>query len=400
MTWKFITFGDLASDIDIQTGPFGTQLKASDYTKEGVPVINVRNIGYGDLRQEKLEFVPETVASRLQQHILQENDIVFGRKGAVDRHLFVTDNEKGWIQGSDCIRLRINTKDIDPRFISYLLLLENHKQWMINQCSNKATMASLNQDVIKRISIPLPDLSIQKRIIEILLNYDVLIENNRRRIKLIEQAARLFYKEWFVYLRFPGHEHSTIIDGVPEGWNKIPLFQIADTTYGFAFKSSLFNEDGSGIPVARIRDIQKGVSNTYTMEVAPEDKILSDGDFIIGMDGEFHINFWIGGKAWINQRVVRLSPSEGFTTGFLRYAVEQPIRFFNSTIVGTTVAHLGASHLKTINILVPSQQILNQSNTILDDYRNQIVNLGKQCQVLAQARDLLLPRLMKGEISV
>ena len=123
MSWRKVSLGEFlnSSDIHLQTGPFGTQLKASDYTAEGTPVINVRNIGYGSLRPEKLEYLPDTVVSRLSRHILKERDIVFGRKGAVDRHLFVSQSETGWIQGSDCIRLRVLTDAINPVFLSYAL---------------------------------------------------------------------------------------------------------------------------------------------------------------------------------------------------------------------------------------------------------------------------------------
>ena len=148
MSWRKVHLGEFVDDggIDIQTGPFGTQLKASDYTSEGTPVINVRNVGYGNLRPDKLEFVPEPVVSRLSKHLLETRDIVFGRKGAVDRHLFVREAQTGWMQGSDCIRLRVLTDAIRPAFLSFALRLPSHKQWIITQCSNKATMASLNQD--------------------------------------------------------------------------------------------------------------------------------------------------------------------------------------------------------------------------------------------------------------
>jgi hypothetical protein len=105
--WKKCHIGDFVEKgmVDIQTGPFGTQLKASYYTEEGTPVINVRNIGYGDLRPDKLEYVPEDIADRLSVHLLCEGDIVFGRKGAVDRHILISNSQNGWMQGSDCIRL-------------------------------------------------------------------------------------------------------------------------------------------------------------------------------------------------------------------------------------------------------------------------------------------------------
>jgi type I restriction enzyme S subunit len=123
MSWRSLTVGDLveAGAADLQTGPFGTQLKASDYVEDGIPVINVRNIGFGDLKPEKLEFVSDETAERLATHLLQRQDIVFGRKGAVDRHLFVGEEQENWLQGSDCIRLRFSTDEVVPRFISYFI---------------------------------------------------------------------------------------------------------------------------------------------------------------------------------------------------------------------------------------------------------------------------------------
>ena len=219
MSYPETTVAQLVKDgtAGIQTGPFGTQLKAADYTIEGVPVINVRNIGYGDLRPEKLEHVSEGTAERLSVHVLEEDDIVFGRKGAVDRHLFVSDRQRGWIQGSDCIRLRLRKDGINPRFASYAFLRPYHKEWMLRQCANKATMASLNHDVVRRITLPLPRLGTQRNVVSILSAYDDLIDNNRRRIVLLEEAAGLLYREWFVHFRFPGYAHVEIVDGIPEG---------------------------------------------------------------------------------------------------------------------------------------------------------------------------------------
>ena len=178
MTYPEITVAQLEGTgaVSLQTGPFGTQLKASEYTVEGVPVLNVRNIGYGDLRPEKLEFLREGTAERLSIHMLAEGDIVFGRKGAVDRHLYCSASQSGWIQGSDCIRLRLSKERINPRFVSYAFLRSYHKEWMLQQCANKATMASLDQGVLRRIVLPLPQLAEQQNIVSILSAYDDLIE--------------------------------------------------------------------------------------------------------------------------------------------------------------------------------------------------------------------------------
>src|SRR4051812_24111724 len=104
--WRRLTIGELVENhqADVRTGPFGTQLRASDYTETGVPVLNVRNLGYGGVRKVNVDLVDAGVQERLSTHILRKNDVVFGRKGAVDRHALIRSAEAGWMQGSDCIR--------------------------------------------------------------------------------------------------------------------------------------------------------------------------------------------------------------------------------------------------------------------------------------------------------
>jgi type I restriction enzyme S subunit len=156
--WVATTLGEFVSDggIELQTGPFGTQLKASHYTCEGTPVINVRNIGFGGLKADKLEFLPPDRAEEHKRHKLRKGDIVFGRKGAVERHLLVSSAEEGWIQGSDCIRLRVVSGPLTSVFLSIRFREDEHRRWMMNHCSGAATMASLNQDILCRIPLIVP----------------------------------------------------------------------------------------------------------------------------------------------------------------------------------------------------------------------------------------------------
>lgn len=148
----------------VQTGPFGTQLSADEYTTEGVPCINVKNIGYGFIKNENIDYLPQDVVDRLSEHQLFENDIVFARKGSIDKHAIVSEREHGWMQGSDCIRLRLNLKIVLANYINYYLSSSIVNRYLQDN-SNGATMASLNSDMIKNIPIEVPDLKKQEDIV-------------------------------------------------------------------------------------------------------------------------------------------------------------------------------------------------------------------------------------------
>ena len=167
-------------EIEIKTGPFGTQLKAAEYVESGTPVLNVKNLGYSTVVTTKVDYVGEKTLERLSMHILKEGDIVFGRKGAVDRHAYIGAIEAGWMQGSDCIRLRVKTNKINPRYLSYYFLTPKHKAFMISMCSHGTTMASLNQGILSKIEIDLPERCIQDRIVSIIAVLDKKRKTNEK----------------------------------------------------------------------------------------------------------------------------------------------------------------------------------------------------------------------------
>lgn len=407
MSYPVRKIGELEEEgvADIQTGPFGTQLKASDYSTEGVPVINVRNIGYGELRPEKLEFVPEATAERLSVHVLAEQDIVFGRKGAVDRHLFVANGHSGWVQGSDCIRLRLDGRKINPRFVSYAFLSQRHKEWMLQQCGNKATMASLNQDVIRRIELRLPKREQQDEIVSILSAYDDLIENNRRRIALLEEAAQTLYREWFVYFRFPGHEHVKIIDGIPDGWERRTLGTIAETNHESYGARELPDE----INYIDISSVTRGRITSKALIRAAEApgrarRKARDGDII-----------WSNVRPNLRAYALILEPEENdvFSTGFtVLTAKKVPFTWLyqfvtTDSFVGHLVNHATGAGYPAVRpddferaiLVVPSKALLAYFHEATEPNFRLIAKLNLQNAKLAQARDLLLPRLMNGEIA-
>ena len=168
----------LSELVDFQTGPFGTQFSASEYVEEGIPVINVKNIGIGEVIAENLDYISEETKNRLSQHVLKEGDIVFGRKGSVDRHAYILESEDGWVQGSDCIRAR-RTAEINPMFLSQYLESKNVKKQIMDSAVG-STMPSLNTDILKDILVFLPDIEEQTKIATILKKLSEKIKLNNK----------------------------------------------------------------------------------------------------------------------------------------------------------------------------------------------------------------------------
>lgn len=293
-------------------------------------------------------------------------------------------------------RLRpIDNQRILPEFIGYYLRCNEFRNQFV-AFSTMTTRASLRNEDLLSIEVPVPPMITQRRIADILSAYDDLIENNRKQIRLLEEAAQRLYKEWFVDLRFPGHEHTKIVDGVPEGWKKERLVDIAGVQYGYAFDGSLFNSKKSGMPIIRIRNIPESQTEDYTTETADSQYLVYNGDIVVGMDGEFHINSWAGDTAYLVQRTCRIKPLNTDLNGFLLWAIYEPIKYFERTVVGATVAHLAKKHIDTIKILVPTEKFYMPFKTLFDK-RLLLMNQNKK---LAEARDRLLSKLMSAEEEV
>lgn len=410
---KGIKIGDLIKQkkAHSQTGPFGTQLKASDYVEEGIPVINVRNIGFGEIRENQLEYLNDEMSKILKSHRLIKNDIVFGRKGAVERHSLISSNEEGWIQGSDCIRLRFLNNEYSPVFISYFFRTEHHKQWMTNLGSFGATMGSLNQDIISKIEIPDLPLSAQNKIASILSAYDELIENNKQRIKLLEELAEEIYKEWFVRLRFPDYENTKIVDGLPEGWKRKPMDEFLCFNISKA-KLKKFNETKTYIATADVTDINiTGKGEIIDWENKPSRAQLVpelNSVFFARMSNTYKVMvFSNSNKEFIDE----LALTSGFlglkalneeTLPYLFWLIKSDT-FHNYKDVfsnGATQVSLTNEGFHNIKLVEPSLTVIEKFGKTTSAFLNEIITLNKKNQLLQETRDLLLPRLISGKLSV
>ena len=375
-------------EIEIKTGPFGTQLKAHEYTREGTPVLNVRNLGFSDVRTDKLEYVGANTAERLSIHLLREGDIVFGRKGAVERHSYITSREDGWMQGSDCIRLRIQSNRINPRYLSYFFLTKKHQAYMMSACSHGTTMASLNQGILEQIVFPLPPIEVQDRIVSILLSLDKKRDLNQQiNDNLLQQAMALF-RNFLPY---------SVDDQLPDGWKVGTVGDVVEI------------HDYKRIPLSGAQRA-KMTKRTYPYYGAASlmdyvDEYIFDGKYLLlGEDGTvvddsgYPILQYVWGQFWVNNHAHILTGQEGFTVESLLLLFKHtPVK---SIVTGAVQPKISQANLKSIPVVIPPLKEMNAFNLTVQPLFDQIRQNDDQNKVLASLRDSLLPKLMSGELDV
>ncbi len=411
--WTEIKLGDLVARgvAEIRTGPFGTQLRASDYSSEGVPVINVRNLGYGTVRTAEIERVGFDVQERLRGHLLVEGDVVFGRKGAVDRHILVTQKEAGWMQGSDCIRVRLlEGSPISPAFLSKALLTPSHKVWMEAQGSHGATMASLNQAIIGRISVSAPEPPRQHRIAAVLSAFDELIEINERRIELLEDLARSLYREWFVRFRFPRHAEVDFMDSelgsAPAEWAVRRLGDVASLNKRIFRATDLPDPlrylDISSVGVGRLNE-----PTVIDAARAPgrARRSLHDGDVLwatVRPNRRAHGLVHDPPPDLVASTGLAAMSPESVPASFLFLHVSEPAftEYLVSRTTGSAYPAVRPIDFEEAPIVVPSAPILDAFDQVAAPSLRLASALVEQNRSLARGRDLLLPRLVTGRLDI
>jgi len=333
----------------------------------------------------------------------QGGDIVFTYEATLNRYAIIPKGFRGCL-GRRLALIRPNIEKVDNRYLYYYFFGAEWRATIEAKKLSGATVDRIPLTDFPNFEISLPPLHEQRRIATVLSAYDDLIENNTRRIEILEEMARRLYEEWFVHFRFPGHEEVSFKESelgeIPEGWEVKGLYDIAEVTYGHPFKAKQFNDQGEGLGAVRIRDIRDGQVKTYTTEEGKPKHIIENGDILVGMDGQFHMGKWAGGKAWLVQRVARFRPTQPMSRYLLFLTIERPIKHLEETIVGTTVAHLSAKDLKAMKVVVPDEATLKMMADALEPMYELEMRLKRKNVNLRAQRDLLLPKLVSGEIEV
>jgi len=345
-------------------------------------MIRTTNVKGGFIYLDEVKYVSEAVFEKWTRRSKpQYGDVILTREAPVGEVGRFTSNDQHVFLGQRLFHYRPDPKKLDWNFLAYVLQ-SREVQGRLKGMGFGATVEHIKVGDAENLKIPVPPIEIQRRIGDILSGYDDLIENNRRRISLLEQSARLLYREWFVYLRFPGHEHVKVVDGVPEGWKRQPLSDIAKLNYGKALKEE--NRVPGPYPVYG----SSGIVGSHKVA-------LSEGPgIIVGRKGNVGSVYWSPIGFFPIDTVYFIDAVR--SNLYLYYAL-QHMQFINTDVA---VPGLNRDFAHSRLLLIPQKLLLDEFLELVMPTHQQIDNLTQYNNKLREARDLLLPRLMSGEIQV
>jgi type I restriction enzyme, S subunit len=399
-------FGDA---IELISGP---AFKSKFFTdnQEDVPLVKGENIGKGQILWEKSKFWPRDDIDKYDRFWLEPGDVVL----AMDRPWVSGGLKFAQINDHDPRSLLVQrVARIRPRtghcadYIKYVVASGNFREY-IRSIMGGVGVPHISADQIRRYEVTLPDLQTQDSIATTLSAYDDLIENNRRRIQLLEESARLLYKEWFVHLRFPGHEHTTITDGVPEGWAAKTVSDFYGTSSGGTpsrKKPEYFTGD---IPWIKTQELPNGfvlkAMEHITEEAVSKSsaKIFPKKTLLLALYGATIGEIGIlSESSACNQACCAIQPRENRAHYLYAYL------FFRENKTNLVALSGGAAQnnisqkiVRSFPMTMPTATLISCFTEIVQPIFDQWLNLERQTFSLTRARDLLLPRLMSGEVAV
>jgi type I restriction enzyme, S subunit len=378
--------------LGIYDGPHATPKEAD----EGPIFLGIKNVTpQGTLDFGEIRHVSEQEYPKWTRRVVpQENDIVFSYEATLHRYALIPEGFRGCL-GRRMALVRPDPTRVHPRFLHYYFLTPSWRAVVESNIISGATVDRVPLTKFPGFEVRLPPLETQKKIASILSAYDDLIENNRRRIQLLEQAALLLYKEWFVHLRFPGHEHTKIHNGVPEGWEQ--------STFG----DTVENFDRLRVPLSVMEREKRPGPFPYHGAAGILDYIdgfIFDGRYLlVGEDGTVvtrdntsmlqlvQDKFWVSNHAHVVQ-------SQMVSTEYLYcFMSHYPI---TGHITGVAQPKLSQRNLNRIALVIPQANLRNLFQDLIAPVFDQVFALRAASAKLARARDLLLPKLMNGEVAV
>jgi type I restriction enzyme S subunit len=413
--WETVELGEVAA---VRSG---YAFKSSDWKESGIPVVKIANVKGGRLDMAGSSFVAEATAAKSGDFQLSTGDILIAMTGYIGEVARVRRSDLPCVLNQRVGKFSVRDKNrLDPDFL-YTFLAWTETRQFIEALGYGSAQPNVSPSLIHKVELPLPPLAEQKAIAAVLGALDDKIELNRRMNVKLEEMARALFQSWFVDFDpvrakldgrepvgldsgtaalFPATFDETKTGHVPHGWRLGSIYEIANVIYGAPFASSRFNSEKLGKPLVRIRDLPNESPAVFTTEVHPKGYLLHPGDIAVGMDGEFRAYLWAGVESWLNQRVCVFVPQPGYSAAFVRNSIIDPLAQVEATETATTVIHLGKSDIDRFTILIPDAPVAEAFERQCQPWYDQIVANKQLSRTLATLRDMLLPKLLSGQLSV
>lgn len=393
MAWEKVKLGDICESVS--DGDHLPPPKSVD----GIPFVTISNVNSSNQFDFKnTMFVPHEYYEKLDEKRKPRiNDILYSIVGSFGIPVFIKESRPFVFQRHIAI-LRPDESRIHPRYLYYKMLSKDFYM-KADAVAIGAAQRTISLASLRNMEISIPCIDSQKRIADILSAYDDLIENNQKQIKLLEEAAQRLYKQWFIDLRFPGHETTKIVDGIPQGWSVKTVDDIAEYINGYAFKPSDWQT--KGYPIIKIKEMNEGVTADTPRnsgETISPKYVIGSGDIVFSWSATLAAIIWDGETGLLNQHLFKVIPHKDFSREFVLQTIKNTLEEFQNLTTGSTMKHIQRGKLKEVKVNTPTSNIMKEFEKITEPIRNQILNKKKQILDLIQSRDRLLPKLMNGEL--
>jgi len=394
--WKQCKLGDIA---DVQTGPFGSQLHSADYVQIGIPSIMPTNIGTRlEINTSNIACITQSDAERLRKYLVKEGDIVYSRRGDVEKCAFITEKENGWLCGTGCLRVRFNSDEVSPKYCAYYLSTDEIKGWVSGHAVG-TTMPNLNTTILSRLPLTLPTLNEQKAIAAVLSSLDDKIDLLHRQNKTLEAMAETLFRQWF-------------IEEAKEDWEEKKLEELVDIGIGRTpprNQHEWFSECSDDIKWISIKDLGNdgvfifktaeylthGTVDQFNIPVIPKDTVVLSFKMTVGRVA-------ITSEEMLSNEAIahfKFNKQTPFTKEYLYLF----LRSYKYDLLGSTssiVTSINSAMIKKIEIPIPDDSLMKKFDTSVKLFFHKIRRNQLQVRTLEKLRDTILPKLMSGEVKV
>jgi len=383
----------------------GFAFKSDWFIREGTPIIKVSDFTEDSINPLKVVYVDEKIANENREYTVFHNDVIIqtvgswpnNPKSVVGKVVKVPKELNGALLNQNAVVIHPN-KNIDNKFLYYLLRSENFKYYIINTAQGAANQASITLDSIFRYTFLCPSIPIQKKIAAVLSTYDDLIENNKRRITILERMAEEIYREWFIRFRYPGYKKGKTPKGVSIEWNNTVLKDIIHLTMGQSPKSEFYNQEGIGLP------FHQGVGNfgdrfpAHNVYCSVKGRIAEKGSILFSVRAPVGRLNIADRKLIIGRGLAAMKHRKGLNT-YLYYMLRH--EFSKEDIIGNGAIFnsVGKDELANFRVLY-NDSIAELFNGLIEPIDKKIELLNLSNFNLRHTRNLFLSRLLSGKLSV